>query len=182
MTDRTRIHFVCTANICRSPYCEARARYLFEPDLFEFSSSGIQATTGRSMYPEMLNQLKARQPRIRVGYSAPTTVRSLRDADLILAMTIDQRDRIILEWPETITRTFTLPQFAAAATIMTAEDHSMPPAEVIRVAFANRGAAGIAPDIEDPYLKGEDAARRCADLLDHYLADIRQALTPDGTV
>src|SRR4029077_11961102 len=39
--DPIRVLFVCTANICRSPYLELRARQLFGPDAgVEVSSAG----------------------------------------------------------------------------------------------------------------------------------------------
>lgn len=43
---RTSVLFVCSGNICRSPYAAERARSLLDPDAFEVSSAGTIALVG----------------------------------------------------------------------------------------------------------------------------------------
>jgi protein-tyrosine phosphatase len=42
----TRVLFVCTGNICRSPFAEAAAKSVFTDPVFEFSSAGTHAISG----------------------------------------------------------------------------------------------------------------------------------------
>jgi protein-tyrosine phosphatase len=44
--DRTTVLFVCSGNICRSPYAEARARSALDLDRFSVASAGTIATPG----------------------------------------------------------------------------------------------------------------------------------------
>ena len=44
--DRTTVLFVCSGNICRSPYAEVAARRILDPARFDVSSAGTIATPG----------------------------------------------------------------------------------------------------------------------------------------
>lgn len=43
---RTTVLFICSGNICRSPYAEARARSLLAPERFDVASAGSIAMPG----------------------------------------------------------------------------------------------------------------------------------------
>src|SRR5882762_10224905 len=53
-----RVLFVCTGNICRSPFAETLARHLLDQALgaaatgFEIASAGVDAVVGGPMYPD----------------------------------------------------------------------------------------------------------------------------------
>ena len=114
-----RIHFVCTANICRSAYCHARAARLFNPSRFEVSSSGIQAEEGLPMWEQMRRELERHQAEAAATSSHQIEIDDAVEADLILTMTAGQRDAIVEWWPQVMKRTFTLPQFVAIASELT---------------------------------------------------------------
>ncbi|WCC80114.1 protein tyrosine phosphatase [Cutibacterium equinum] len=173
-----RIHFVCTANICRSAYCQARAAHLFNPSRFEVSSSGIQAEEGVPMWGRMRRELKHRQSEVPATSSTQTTIDAVQSADLILTMTADQRDAIVGWWPQVMKRTFTLPQFVAIASGLTWDDPTMGPRQVVDKAFQHRSAVGTTHDIEDPYRQSAEVVRACADELDGLLEDLEHMLTP----
>ncbi|MSS44839.1 protein tyrosine phosphatase [Cutibacterium sp. WCA-380-WT-3A] len=176
--DMLQIHFICTANICRSAYCHARAFYLFDPSRFEVSSSGIQAEEGLPMCAQMHRELERRQPQVLPVSSHQTEIDDLEGADLILTMTASQRDTIVGWWPYIMKRAFTLPQFVEIARRLTWDDPSTAPQDVIDKAFRNRAVAGNTGDIKDPYRQGSEAARSCADTLDTLLMDLAHMLTP----
>ena len=151
-----RIHFVCTANICRSAYCHARAAHLFNPSRFEVSSSGIQAEEGLPMWEQMRRELERHQAEAAATSSHQIEIDDAVEADLI----------------------FTLPQFVAIASELTWDDPTMDPRQVIGKAFQNRFAAGSTDDIEDPYRRSSEIVRACADELDGLLEDLEHMLTP----
>lgn len=173
-----RIHFVCTANICRSAYCHARAAHLFNPSRFEISSSGIQAEEGLPMWERMRRELERHQSEATATSSHQIEIDDAVEADLILTMTAGQRDAIVGWWPQVMKRTFTLPQFVAIASELTWDDPTMDPRQVIGKAFQNRFAAGSTDDIEDPYRRSSEIVRACADELDGLLEDLEHMLTP----
>lgn len=173
-----RIHFVCTANICRSAYCHARAARLFNPSRFEVSSSGIQAEEGLPMWEQMRRELERHQAEAAATSSHQIEIDDAVEADLILTMTAGQRDAIVGWWPQVMKRTFTLPQFVAIASELTWDDPTMDPRQVIGKAFQNRFAAGSTDDIEDPYRRSSEIVRACADELDGLLEDLEHMLTP----
>ncbi|MGK2351896.1 protein tyrosine phosphatase [Cutibacterium sp. V947] len=177
-TDPLRIHFVCTANICRSAYCQARAAHLFNPSRFETSSSGCQAEEGLPMWGRMRRELKRRQSQAIATSSHQIEIDDAENADLILTMTAIQRDAIIGWWPQVMKRTFTLSQFVAIASALTWDDPTMDPRQVIDTAFQNRSAVGVTDDIEDPFRQSSEVVRACADTLDGLLEDLEHMLTP----
>ena len=108
MTERPRrIVFVCTGNICRSAMAEhllrhwAKARGL---DL-ETSSCGIAAESWYEV-PEPARRLLAVEGVPPFEHKARLATReTLKDADLILAMTQQHYDRIVGSYPEFTART-----------------------------------------------------------------------------
>ena len=54
------ILFVCSGNLCRSPYAEAVARATFDGDRYTFSSAGTIAMTGKPCTTTMQEVAEAR--------------------------------------------------------------------------------------------------------------------------
>lgn len=156
--------FVCTGNICRSPYAERRAQQL-APQL-TVTSSGTQAMVGDAMYPDMADQLQQRggDP---VGFASRQLDAALaQQPDLILTASARHRRWIVEDWPALARRTFTVDQFARAA----ARVEDLTGTELIDQVHRMRPRAESSGDIPDPYLRGPEAAAHCADLIDRYLA------------
>jgi len=98
MTEKCRILFVCTGNICRSPLAEGYLRYLCETNKYsdiETDSAGIAALRGAPPSKEAvvvaedwgfdISKLKSRQ----------FNKNDLNDFDLVITMTGEQRKWII---------------------------------------------------------------------------------------
>ncbi|HEX8510208.1 MAG TPA: adenylyl-sulfate kinase, partial [Propionibacteriaceae bacterium] len=108
--------FVCTANICRSPFMELLARHLAGPDsLVEFFSAGIHGFVDRPMDDIMATTLL---PRGIVGAgsfrSRPLTGELIERADLVLTAETAHRSFILDEHPASFRTVFTLGQFVNA--------------------------------------------------------------------
>ncbi|WP_035757395.1 low molecular weight phosphatase family protein [Granulicoccus phenolivorans] len=155
--------FVCTGNICRSPYAERRAAQL-APEL-TVSSAGTDAMVGDPMYPEMAEQVTRRGGDPDGFISRQLDPVLARQPDLILTASARHRRWIIEDWPELARRTFTLDQFTGAA--VRVEDATGP--DLIDRVHRMRPRADPLGDIPDPYRRGPAAAAQCADLIDRHL-------------
>ncbi len=106
------ILFVCTGNICRSPTAERLAveyaTRLGDIGHFHASSAGTRAVVSHPIHPD------ARAVLERLGGSSSNfTARQLTpsiaaEADLILTMTAEHRNRVLQIVPNRLHRTFTL--------------------------------------------------------------------------
>jgi protein-tyrosine phosphatase len=109
-SDVMRIHFVCTGNICRSPFCElALKSALDETHRFEISSSGVFVLESRPISQGMRPLIKERLGMATGEHrSKQTDGAALKEQDLIIAMTRDHRMAILEEHPALVNRVFTL--------------------------------------------------------------------------
>jgi protein-tyrosine phosphatase len=120
-----RVLFVCTGNICRSPFAEILTRHLLIGSLgeqaaaaFDVSSAGIQAVAGSQMHPDSREQLRpwgldgAAADRFTARQLHPTTAEK---ADLVLGATPWHRSVIITQRPSALATTFSIREFARLA-------------------------------------------------------------------
>lgn len=160
-----RILYVCTANISRSPYAQVRTSELFEGQL-QASSAGIPGTTGRSMDPAMEAELPFEDDEALNHRSRVLTSEILDATDLALTMEFAHHMRILDAWPEARHKVFGLRQFVDAIRGLAA--HPGPGDRVSQVAEVVT-ANSMMLDIEDPYGRGQRAARDCAGRLDRLI-------------
>jgi protein-tyrosine phosphatase len=108
----TTILIVCTGNICRSPIAEGllRAQLLsrFGDGAPRVSSAGTSGWEGSPATPEGVDA--AAELGIDIAAHRARKVRGdlLREADLIVCMAAEHRDRLTAQLPEVAGRTFTL--------------------------------------------------------------------------
>ncbi|MGH3611027.1 MAG: hypothetical protein ACRDRK_00080 [Pseudonocardia sp.] len=120
-----RVLFVCTGNICRSPFAEILTRHLLIGRIggqgaapFDVSSAGIQAVIGSKMHPDSREQLRpwrldgAAADRFVARQLHPTMVEK---ADLVLGATPRHRSVIITQTPGALATTFSIREFARLA-------------------------------------------------------------------
>lgn len=120
----TRVLFVCTANVCRSPMAEAISNALAEEQRvpWKATSAGVKALVGEGMSPRAVAALE------EIGvYSAEHRARQvdprmLQEADLVLTMTTTHADVLRRLSPPTSDKVHTLVAFAEG----TAEGEGIP--------------------------------------------------------
>jgi sulfate adenylyltransferase len=135
MTSPFRILFVCTANICRSPFLEHYARSRLGSPAVAFSSAGTQGLLDHPISEEMGVEMRTRWGLDTDAFrSRRLTADLLDEADLVLTAERRHRQFILDAHPHASRRVLTLGQ-------------------------AVRGAAEAEPsdDIADPYRLGAEA-------------------------
>ncbi|HWC24912.1 MAG TPA: hypothetical protein VG502_21645 [Flexivirga sp.] len=154
--------FVCTGNICRSPFAERYARNVAERSEivgWTFASAGAGALVGSSMERTMAAELQALggDPS---GFRAQSLSREIiESADLIVAMETFHRSVVLDDFPGLVRRTFTLGQLARIARDYPPEVHG---SELLSQIGAFRQRARDEDDVPDPYRRGPELAHEVA--------------------
>jgi protein-tyrosine-phosphatase len=161
-----KVLFVCTANICRSPFLELSARALAGDADLEFSSAGTQGWVDQPMSPEMAGLLPAGTANGFRSRRLDATI--LREADLVLTAEAAHRAHILEEHPQHFRKVFTVGQLAAFAT----EHPELRGRELVEAAGKRRTAARPEHDIADPYRRGIAAAEAAAGTISTMLSVI----------
>ncbi|MFC5175704.1 hypothetical protein [Nocardioides taihuensis] len=170
---RLRVLFVCTANICRSPFMELLTRHQVG-DALAVSSAGTHGFTDHPMSEEMADRLRERGISPDGFRSRPLTGALVEEADLVLTAEAAHRAFVLDEWPAASRRTFTLGQLAAA---VRADGSGRTGPELLDHLGDRRGNADPALDVADPYLRGPEVAARCATGIDDLLRVVVPALS-----
>ena len=167
MPEPLKVLFVCTANICRSPYLELTARALSGPGSgVEFSSAGTHGFDSHAMDEVMVATLTEDTSS---GFaSRRLTGAILAEADLVLTAEATHRSFILEEFPQHFRKVFTVGQFADSIS-----DHpDLTGRELVAAVGARRTAARPEHDIADPYRRGDVAAATAADTMSRMLGVI----------
>lgn len=177
VSDPFRLLFVCTANICRSPYAELRARQLLgDTSGISVASAGLRGFEGNPMDSEMATQLRLRGGDPSGFSSRPFSGRALTSSDLVLTFEAEQRKVITETWPGSEKKVFTWSQFTAALDEIASPVGGLRlVGQVVRVA----GPARRAGDIPDPFGRGMPAAAVCAVQVDRLLQRTLSSLLAD---
>lgn len=176
MPEPLRVLFVCTANICRSPYLELTARSLSGGDAeVVFSSAGTHGFDSHAMDDAMVATLA--EDTSADFASRRLTGALLAEADLVLTAEASHRSFILEEFPQHLRKVFTVGQFAAAV-----EEHpALTGRELVAAVGARRTAARREHDIADPYRRGDAAATTAADTMSRMLGVIVPRLASGGS-
>jgi sulfate adenylyltransferase len=162
-----RVLFVCTANICRSPYLELRARQLLGAGSgVEVSSAGTQGFDAEPVSDTMAAEFARWGTDTSAFRSRPATGALVDEADVVLTAEAAHRTRLLEERPAAFRKIFTLGQFAASAR---AADPSLRGRELIAALASRRVPAAPEHDIDDPYRRGPEEAARAAVAMDELL-------------
>ena len=191
--DEFRLLFVCTGNICRSPFAEILARHLLRGRLggrmagaFEVSSAGVQAVTGSGMHPDSRAELKPWG--LDGTHSETFTARQLWSAmieqsHLVLGATPRHRSAVVARCPASLPIVFSLREFARLAAAVdpgqlpghpVARAHTL--VELVRL---QRGLVPAEPDgddIPDPMGQPAAAHHRAAELTHGALATVVEVI------
>ncbi|WP_370290681.1 adenylyl-sulfate kinase [Nocardioides sp.] len=170
-----RVLFVCTANICRSPYMELRAREIAgEQDAVEFISAGTHGFRSHRVdttIAEVLRERGVAEASIESFASRRLTRELIEDADLVLTAEAEHRAYVLEEVPTAFRKAFTLGQFAASVSRV---DDDVTGAALLRAVGHRRAGASPEHDVADPYRRGRAAAQEAGDQIDGLL----QAVLP----
>jgi protein-tyrosine phosphatase len=163
--------FVCTGNVCRSPFAAMLMNSRMNSSRVTARSAGIQALYGAPLTVPMQRRLQERGVADLPPHAArPLGDADIAEADLILTMTRSQRRSVVERVPSRLRRVFTLREFARLASGLDDEalaalsDPGPGTAETRLVAAldavsAQRGLArphdGNDDDVIDPYERPE---------------------------
>jgi sulfate adenylyltransferase len=172
--DPLHVLFVCTANICRSPFMEVTARHLAGPDAeIEFRSAGTHGWTDKPMNSDMVVTL---EPRGITGHeefrSRPLTKDELDWADVVLTAEADHRQFILDDHPALFRKVFTLGQFVDSL----AGQSGLHGRELLQAVGAHRTTASPDLDVADPYRRGPEACEAAATHIEQLLRAALAAL------
>lgn len=169
MSKPLTLMFVCTANICRSTFAHALAENVAGPDRLRVISAGTHAKPGLAMDPLMVAELSDRGVRSPQIASERTVAANLREADLVLTMTVEHRTYLLEDFPQFVGKLYTLGQFAKA---MEQVPESVTGAELLKAVKKHRGRASKADDIADPYGKGYEPTHAAAEQIDELVRGV----------
>ena len=138
-----RVLFVCTGNTCRSPMAAAVLRDMAKREGLdlEVRSAGTAAFDGQPAADDAVQVLGERGAELREHRARRLRPEDVAWADLILAMTRAQRDRLRDEHPDAAGKIFTLAEYAE----------------------------GTQRDVEDPVGLGREAYRFTLQQIEEYL-------------
>jgi protein-tyrosine phosphatase len=187
-----RILFVCTGNICRSPFAELLTRHLLAQRLpadqmtrFVIASAGTQAMTGAAMHSLTRDQLP-RWGLERVAGERHIARKldriALSSADLVLTADREQRAEVVSSHPPLLHSTFCLREFARLLAPVslrrTGDDPVLRARAAVSTAAVRRGHVPWVDRVEDvipdPYGRSRNAHHLSADMIGDAL---RQVLT-----
>ncbi len=165
--------FVCTANICRSPYMELSARAATAEDgSVVFRSAGTHGFREHGMDAVMAEAMGRRGVDHAGFVSRPLTPALIEQSDLVLTAEATHRTFILQDHPAAFRKVFTLGQFADAVA-----GSDLVGAELLAAVGERRGNAETSLDVHDPYGRGPEAAEACATQIDDLLRVVVPALT-----
>jgi sulfate adenylyltransferase len=167
--------FVCTANICRSPFMERLARHLAGPDApVVFASAGTHGFRAHAMDEVMAATMGSRGVADDDSFaSRPLDRDILEAADVVLTAEAAHRTFILDEQPQLFRKVFTLGQFVEAVGAL---DPALSGRDLVTEAARRRGAADAQLDVRDPYRLGPDAAEAAATGIETLLRVVVPAL------
>ena len=165
-----KILFVCTANICRSPYMQLAAQALAGDADLVFTSAGTRGFTDQPMNPPMAEALLRHHPgsehEVAAFRSRPLTHALVDDADLVITAEAAHRTFVLDDQPGAFRKVFTLGQLAEALQHL---PDDLDRDELLDTLGVRRGTAAHVLDVTDPFGRGPEAIEASAGHLDALL-------------
>jgi len=190
-----RLLYVCTGNICRSPFAEIITRHVLIGRLggraasrFHIASAGVRAVVGSGMHPDSRAELEPWN--LHTAVAERFRARQLRSAmvaesDLVLGATPRHRSAVVERLPAALPITFSLREFARLAEAVDPDALPDTPVEraqaLVELARAQRGL--VPPpedgdDIPDPIGRPQEAHHAAATLIRDAVQRITEVMLP----
>jgi sulfate adenylyltransferase len=176
MSSPFQVLFVCTANICRSPFLELYARQRLGSPAVAFSSAGTHGFVDQPISDEMGVEAKTNWGlEVSAFRSRRLTDELVDEADLVLTAERRHRQFILDDHAPAFRKVLTLGQAVRVAAVATpSEDREGLLGELAR----HRGLAEASDDIADPYHQGAAAQATAAEQMSAMLDALRSLLDP----
>jgi protein-tyrosine phosphatase len=159
-----RILFVCTGNICRSPFAQLLTQYLLaqwlppeDAALFSVGSAGTRAIVGAGMDPLTYGELGRWGLRDVAGdrhFARQLDRAAVASADLVLTAERAHRSHVVALHPPALRTTFCLREFSRLVTSVTMDSARHDPVRRMRVAVA---AAALERGMTPPVGTADDS-------------------------
>lgn len=187
------ILYICTGNICRSPFAEVYTAHLLAAHglggVVTVSSAGTGALVGHSMHPASQAEALARgvaEPWVDAFAARQLGQRTASSADLILGLTPTHRGEAVRVWPRALPMAFSLLEFARLAALVEPSGLPRDPVDrggaLVAAARARRGMApGGGPDadvVPDPIGGPPEAHRTAAAMVAAAVESVVRAWVP----
>lgn len=193
-TSAATILFVCTANVCRSPYMEYRLRELLrDRDVSDLpiTSAGTRALEGHPMDDIIAHRLGDQGVDVTGFRAARLTSETVQQAGIVVTATREHRSQVVRFGNDLAERTFTLAQLARLLSVDPsvsgeggADGQIMTATGLASAAVAARGrratGAMVDDDLDDPWQRSRRRYRRVADRIDELLRPIADRLVARG--
>lgn len=179
------ILFVCTANVCRSPYMEYTLRAMLAARgsaEVSIGSAGTRALRGHEMAAPLSQRLRDRGIDPSDFRAAPLDHEMLESAAVVVTATREHRRQVVQRSHTAADRTFTLAQLAR---LLSAASTHAPTSglvhELVTAAHHARGRVPVASpsddDLDDPWHRSRRTYRRVADRIDDLLIPMATRLS-----
>ena len=184
-----RLLFVCTGNLCRSPFAERRAAALLQwgpapRPAVELASAGTRAVVGEAMDPDTARVLAEFGGTAEGHRAQRLTPELVQGADIVLAMTEAHRTAVLELSPRSLAKTFTLTE-AAGLTEAVTERAGAAEHPGGRVALLAGARAWLAPgrrrfpDVVDPIGRPLAVHQEVGRVIDEALRVVLPGLLPE---
>jgi protein-tyrosine phosphatase len=153
---------------------EILLRQRLDPEVFEVASAGVQGWREAPVDSMVVLELERLGARADGFASRALEEHMVNGADLILTATRDHRAVVLDRYPDALSRTFTVREFAELVENMIGVSS---PAEMVGKAYRRRSEAGTDLDLPDPFRRPPDVHRTVADQIGEAVGTIAERLS-----